>query len=279
MPAEGTLAREGAIESADGTRLSYRAWPKAGAQISLAVVHGLGEHARRYERFALGMSRHGFATFAVDLRGHGKSAGRRGHVDSWRQWTDDVAAFVVHVQSIAGGEVVPVGHSFGGVALLSTVIAAKLRETKRFIVSSPALGLKVAVPRWKVVFGQAASRIVPTLTLANEVDASTLSRIPEVVAAYRTDPLVHNKISVRLGSEWLAACRRIFERAGEIKVPFLILAGTDDRLIDPEGSRELHRLTSSASKLRLLEGRYHEPFNDLDSEEVFAVIADWLSKT
>ena len=70
---------------------------------------------------------------------------------------------------------------------------------------------------------------------------------------------------------------QIFEHAAEIKIPFLILAGTDDRLIDPEGSRDLHRLTPSVSRLRLLEGRYHEPFNDLDNEEVFAVIADWLS--
>ncbi len=279
MPAEGTLAREGTIASADGTNLSYRAWPKSGAEVSFAVVHGLGEHARRYERFALGMARHGFATFAVDLRGHGKSAGRRGHVDSWSQWTDDVAAFVAHVQSIAGGEVVPVGHSFGGAALLSTVLAHKLPNTRRFILSSPALRIKAPVPGWKIALGKVTSKIVPKLTLDNEVDPKHLSRVDDVVEAYRTDPLVHSKISSRLYSEWVAARKRIFEHASEITIPFLILAGTDDRLIDPEGSKELHRLAGSVSELRLLQGRYHEPFNDLDNEEVFAVIADWLSKS
>lgn len=279
MPAEGALAREGVIESADGTRLAYRAWPKAGAEVSFAVVHGLGEHSRRYERFAMGMARHGFATFAVDLRGHGKSDGRRGHVNSWSRWTDDVEAFVSRIESITETEVVPLGHSFGGTALLSTFLAGKLPNSRRFIVSSPALRLKLVVPGWKVAFGKAASRIVPTLTLGNDVDVGTLSRIPEVVEAYRTDPLVHSKISVRLGSEWIQASKRILEHGGEIKAPFLILAGTDDRLIDPAGSQELHRLTASVSELKLLEGRYHEPFNDLDSEEVFAVIADWLSRT
>jgi alpha-beta hydrolase superfamily lysophospholipase len=279
LPAEGAVAREGSIKSADGTELFYRAWPKAGAEASFAVVHGLGDHGRRYERFALGMSRHGFATFAVDLRGHGKSAGPRGHVDSWTKWTDDVAAFVAHVESIAGREVIPLGHSFGGAALLSTVLANRLPNAKRFIVSSPALRLKVPVPAWKLALGKATSKVVPKLTLDNEVDPRLLSRIPEVVEAYRTDPLVHNKISSRMYAEWGAACRRIFEHAREIKVPFLILAGTDDRLIDPEGSRELHRQTASVSELRLLEGRYHEPFNDLDNEEVFAMIAAWLSKT
>jgi alpha-beta hydrolase superfamily lysophospholipase len=223
------------------------------------------------------MARHGFATFAVDLRGHGKSPGPRGHVDSWSKWTEDVAAFVAHVEGIAGGEVVPLGHSFGGAALLSTVIDGKVPNAKRFIVSSPALRLKVPVPGWKIVLNRATSRILPKLALDNQVDANTLSRLPEVVEAYRTDPLVHSKISNRMYSEWMAACERIGERAGEIKRPFLILAGTDDRLIDPKGSEELHRLTESVSRLQLLEGRYHEPFNDVDSEEVFAMISDWLS--
>ncbi len=278
MPAEGTLAREGTIESADGTRLSYRAWPKAGAELTFAVVHGLGDHARRYERFAQAMTRYGFGTFAVDLRGHGKSAGRRGHVDRWSQWTEDVAAFVTHVEGIAGGEVVPVGHSFGGATLLSTLLEHKVPKTERFVLSSPALRLKVSVPPLKLKLGRAASKILPRLTLNNEVDPKTLSRLPEVVEAYRTDPLVHNKISLRMYSEWADACKRIFAHAGEIKLPFLILAGTDDRLIDPEASKELHELTSTVSELRLLEGRYHEPFNDLENEEVFSVIAHWLSK-
>jgi alpha-beta hydrolase superfamily lysophospholipase len=185
---------------------------------------------------------------------------------------------VTHVEGIAGGEVVPLGHSFGGAALLSTVLEHKLSNTKRFVISSPALRLKVQVPALKLTLGKAASRVLPRLTLNNEVDPKSLSRIPEVVEAYRTDPLVHNKISLRMYSEWTDACKRIFEHAREITLPFLILAGTDDRLIDPEGSRELHQLDPSVSELRLLEGRYHEPFNDLDNEEVFSVIAHWLAK-
>jgi len=278
LPADGALAREGVIGSADGTRLAYRAWPKAGAKISFAVVHGLGEHSRRYERFAMAMARLGFATFAVDLRGHGKSAGRRGHIDSWSQWVDDAAAFIAHVEGAVEGEVVPVGHSFGGPVVLSAVLARRLPHTTRFILSSPALRLKAKVPGWKVALGKMTTVLAPKLTLDNEVDAGTLSRIPEVVEAYRTDPLVHNKISSRLYAEWGRARTRILQRGAQIKLPFLILAGTDDRLVDPAGSEELHRLTASVSELRLLEGRYHEPFNDIDSEEVFAVIADWLSR-
>jgi alpha-beta hydrolase superfamily lysophospholipase len=119
---------------------------------------------------------------------------------------------------------------------------------------------------------------VPRLALANEVDAKTVSRIPEVVDAYRNDPLVHNKISTRLGAEWQNATSDIITRAGQIKIPFLILAGTADALIDPAGSEQLHDQTKSTSELRMLEGRFHEPFNDLGSDEVFQLIADWLKK-
>ena len=270
---------DGSVESAGSVKLQYRAWPHAGAPITFAVVHGLGEHAGRYERFAKGMANHGMGTFAVDLRGHGKSPGQRGHVDSWSQWTDDVLAFVKHVASVVQGEVVPLGHSFGGATLLSAVLAGKLPSSKRFIVSSPALKVKVAVPAWKIKLGTAASSVLPKLALDNEVDPKLLSRRPDVVEAYRTDPLVHSKISSRLYTEWLAATRQILDRAGEIKVPFLILAGTDDGLIDPEGSKELHAKAPSVSELRLLEGRYHEPFNDSDNEEVFAMISSWLANS
>jgi alpha-beta hydrolase superfamily lysophospholipase len=98
---ESAQVTKGFINSADGTRLAYRSWPVTGSRTTFAVVHGLGEHSGRYERFARGMARHGMATFAVDLRGHGESAGQRGHVDSWSQWVDDTAAFVGQVESQA----------------------------------------------------------------------------------------------------------------------------------------------------------------------------------
>jgi alpha-beta hydrolase superfamily lysophospholipase len=224
------------------------------------------------------MAQHGMGTYALDLRGHGQSPGQRGHVDSWSQWTDDVAAFVSYIESIAGAEVVPVGHSFGGVALLSTVLAGRLPKTRRFVISSPALKLKLAVPGWKLTFGPIASKIMPRLALANELDPKTVSRIPDMVEAYRNDPLVHNKISARLGAEWQEATRDVLSRAGQIRIPFLILAGTDDALIDPAGSQELHEQAKSTSELQMLEGRFHEPFNDIGSDEVFQLIADWLKK-
>lgn len=270
------VAGEGKVTSADGTRLFYRSWPRAQARATFAVVHGMGEHSGRYAGFAEAMGSRGYATYAVDLRGHGKSPGQRGHVDSWSQWTDDVASFVARVESLTPGEVIPVGHSFGGVGMLSTVLAGKLKNSRRFIVSSPGLRLKITVPQWKVALGKVTARVAPRLSLSNEVDPGTISRIPEVVEAYRTDPLVHSKISSRFYSEWQHATADILEHADQIQIPFLILAGTADPLIDPSGSESLHAKAPAKSTLQMLPGRYHEPFNDLDSEEVFDIIASWV---
>ena len=266
------------VASRDGTRIAYRAWPKSSASVTFAVVHGLGEHSGRYAAFAEAMSKRGFGTFAMDLRGHGLSEGQRGHVDSWAQWIDDIHAFLGVVETHVGGEVVPLGHSFGGAAMLSAALDNRLRGARRFIVSSPALKPKVVVPQWKVTLGQVSSRVAPRFALSNEVDAGTISRIPEVVSAYRSDPLVHPKISSRMFTEWGRATRDILSRAREIKLPFLVFAGTDDRLIDPAGSEELHRAAPAMSELHLLPGRYHEPFNDLGSDEVFDLIARWLNE-
>jgi alpha-beta hydrolase superfamily lysophospholipase len=223
------------------------------------------------------MAQHGMSTYALDLRGHGNSPGQRGYVDSWSQWTDDVRAFVKHVEATAGTEVVPLGHSFGGATMLSTVLAGKVPTSTRFIVSSPALKLKVAVPHWQTTLGKVTSKLVPRFTLSTPTHGRLLSRIPEVAEAYDHDPLVHGKMSSRLYSEWQQATKDIFARAGQIKLPFLLLAGSDDNLIDPQGSRDLHA-QAPTSELHVLQGRRHEPFNDIGSEEVFQLIADWLGK-
>ena len=278
MAAEAPSAIAGTVDSADGTKLAFRAWPTPGAALTFAVVHGFGEHSARYERFAAAMAGHGMSTYAVDLRGHGHSPGRRGYVDSWSQWTDDAAAFVRHIETVAGTEVVPLGHSMGGATVLSTVLAGKLPKSKRFIVSSPALKVKVAVPSWQIALGNVASKVMPRFTQDVPTHGSLLSRIPEVADAYDHDPLVHGKMSARLYTEWQQAMKDIPARAGQIKIPFLILAGANDKLIDPDGSRNLHAQAPQMSELHVFEGRLHEPFNDLGSEEVFQTIADWLKE-
>src|SRR2546426_10811021 len=99
------------------------------------------------------------ATYAIDLRGHGKSAGQRGHVDAWSQWTDDAAALIKHGRAEASGEVVPLGHSFGGVGMLRTAVGGKTLNTKRFILSNPTRRLKDKSRSWKASLTQALTSV------------------------------------------------------------------------------------------------------------------------
>ena len=241
------------------------------------MVHGHGEHSGRYAGLASAMGRHRVATFAMDVRGHGGSGGRRGHVISWDRLLDDYANFYSYVEGQGWTtEVVPLGHSVGGSILLSAVLHGRVRP-KRFVVSSPALRVRAEVPAWKLTLGRVASSLVPTLALATELNADHISRDPAVVKAYRDDPLVHDQMSARFYTEWQAANQEVLARAAEITVPFLVTHGSDDRIIDPAGSEELYRrATVEGRRLILYPGSYHEPYNDLDREQVFADLAAWL---
>ena len=223
------------------------------------------------------MAKHGIATYAVDVRGHGISGGARGHTMSWDTLTGEAAMFHATVGAESGVEAVPLGHSVGGSILLSAVVRGRLTP-RRFVVSSPALRVKTAVPGWKVTLGEVASKLIPTLALATELDAQHISRNPSVVAAYVSDPLVHSKMSARFYTEWQAANEEILARAAEITVPFLATHGSGDRIIDSAATEELdRRATVPGHKLIIYPGAYHEPYNDTGREQVFTDLTAWLN--
>ena len=275
--ADAPSLRDGTIHSADGTQLVWRSWEVERPRATFAVVHGHGDHSGRYERFARAMAGHGFSTFAVDLRGHGRSEGQRGHVDAWSDWLKDAETFVGHVeQHPSAGEVIPVGHSFGGVVVLSAVLHDAL-QPRRFVVSNPALRLKMQVPGWKLAIGRFGSRWLPKLAQPTGLDPAGISREPEVVAAYKSDPLVHGSISSRLFMEWIRACEDVEGRAAELRTPFFLSLGDGDPIIDHQNSLAFaERAVNAPHEVRVWDGRYHEPFNDLGSSEVFDAIAAWI---
>jgi acylglycerol lipase len=266
------------LTSRDGTRLHARVWLLDTPKLWVAIAHGLGEHSGRYERLARALAGQNIGCCAVDLRGMGQSQGRRGHVDRWEQWVDDYSAFYQTVLEEADGvEVVPLGHSFGGVVVTSAVLHGAVKP-ERFVLSNPAFRAAVQVPGWKVRLARMASRMVPMLTMSNELDPALLSRDPAAVEEYRTDQLIHDRISVRLGTEWLAASEEAIARAGELRVPFLLIVGSDDRIIDPQGAAEFSARATVDHSMKLYQGRYHEPFNDLEADQVFADLAEWLDR-
>ncbi len=268
---------ERAFEGADGRVLLGRSWLCPEPQRALAVVHGLAEHSGRYERFGAWFARRGCAVHAYDQRGHGRSDGRRCHVDRFDELLDDLDVFLGTVREQHRRlPVALVGHSMGGL-----VVAAYVRErhpeASCAVTSGAALALGKGVPPLRLAAARGLRRLAPRFTLATGVDPDALSRDPEVVRRYVEDPLVHRRLTTSLAWELLEAVRRTAGGGAEVKLPMLLLHGAEDRLCSPAGSRAFYAsLNVPGSDLRVYPELRHEIFNEPEQEEVFRDLLDWV---
>ncbi len=277
-------ATEG-LMSTDGLELFYRRWrPAEETRASVVIAHGLGEHGGRYERLVDALLAHGFAVYAMDHRGFGRSPGQRGHVSSWAEYRADLGSFLdLARQADPQAPLFLYGHSMGALMALDYALEAPGGSIRgdgglRGLILSgvPLEPVGVAKP-WLVLVARALSRILPRAALRSPVDARALSRDPEVVRAYEEDPLVHGQATARWGVEALAAIDRAKGRLPELKLPVLLIHGGDDPLNSPEGSHLIaDRAGSADATLRIYEGSRHEPHNDLDWEAAVRDIADWI---
>ena len=270
---------EGKFSASDGLELYYQAWqPDGQTKAVLAVVHGYGEHSGRYLNPVNYFVPRGYAQYAFDLRGHGKSAGQRGHIHHFDEYLTDTDAFLKLVrEKQPGRKVFLLGHSLGG------LIAAAYAEDHPgqlpgLIMSSAFLQFKIKVPGWKMTLARTLSSLMPTFTMANDVPAAHLSHDPTVVAAYDVDPLNHHVATARWGTEILAAQTRTLDRASELTIPALVLYAGADQIADPQGSAlffERVKLTDKTA--HCYDSDYHEIFNEMDKDTVFRDLEVWLA--
>ena len=241
------------------------------------MVHGLGEHSGRYQHFAKWFTPLGATIYAMDHRGHGRSGGRRGHAPSLNALLDDVDLVVGEARKQDGPPLILFGHSFGGLVAIAYALDHADR-IDRAVFSAPLLTLKVKVPGWKLAAGSILARLTPTLAMSNEVDASVLSHDPAIAPAYTGDPLVHNRITAGMYGDTIARGEEFIARAPQLQTPFLLLHGRDDLIVDPAGSQRFFaRATAPERAFCLYPGMYHEIFNEVDHERVFADIESWLT--
>jgi len=269
------------LAAADGVRLvCYASRPSGKARGAVAVVHGYGEHAGRYFQLGGEFAARGFHMCAYDLRGHGRSAGRRGHVTRFKEYLDDTASFLDRVRSEAAGlPLFLLGHSMGG--LIAAVFAEQRRpnDLAGLVLSAPFLRLAEPVPRYKLVLAHIASTVAPSMDVGNTLDAAGLSHDDEVVAAYRTDPLNHTAATARWATEVLSAQRSALAHAGRISQRLLVMAGADDPVAHPDAARELYAAAGSRDKrLLIYPGLLHEIFNEAERDAPVADLLAWLEE-
>ena len=248
-----------------------------GARGIVFLCHGLGEHSGRYGHVIEALAAAGWGSYALDLRGHGRSGGRRGHVLAWSDYVADVEALYARAAADGRAELpwIQLGHSMGG--LVSVHAAARnAGRLAGVVLCSPLLGAAVQVPAWKAALGRTLSRWLPALALANELDSGNISRDAEEVRRYREDPLVPDRVTARWFTEMTAALAAAPELATRLELPLLLMHGTADRLTDPEGSRRFAAAWAGPVELHLLDGYVHELFNDLGRERPLALLTEWL---
>ncbi len=238
----------------------------------VVLVHGLGEHSGRYGKLIKMLNEAGFAVYTFDWPGHGKSPGKRGHTS-----VEEAMGIIDSIIDEIGEKPFIFGHSLGG---LTVIRYAETRPDKirGLVASSPALAKSPETPGFMVALAKFLGRIAPGLTLSNGIKPELLSRNLEAVKAYVEDPLVHDRISAKLGRSIFENMERAHGEAGRIKVPVLLLVGTGDIITPPEGSRKLfERLKVMDKTLREFEGAYHEIFEDPEwGEEFHKTIVEWL---
>lgn len=268
------------VTTSDGIELPLYRWPAVGApRATIALLHGLAEHAGRYEAFAERLNAAGITLLAVDLRGHGRAPGKRAWVERFDDYLRDADA-LLRVAAKSRAPVFLMGHSMGGAIAALHAVERKTgsgRPVSGLVLSSPALAPGRDVPRWMLALSQFISRVWPGFP-AMKIDAALLSRNPAVVEANRNDPLVHHgPIPARTGAQILLAMQRIEQGRAGLRVPLLIYHGTADKLTEPEGSRTFAQHAGSPDKtLKLHEGNYHETMNDLDRDRVISELIAWI---
>ena len=270
---------ESNFKGVGGLNIFFRSWlPASGAARGVvAIVPGFNSHSGYYEWVAAQLTADGLAVYAIDLRGRGRSDGERFYVQNFEDYVTDVASFVSIIKEKEKGlAVFMLGHSAGGVVACSYTLDHQ-QELAGLICESFAY--QVPAPDFALAVLKGLSHIAPhahVLKLHNE----DFSRDPVVVELMNNDPLIAHEVQpTQTVAAMVRADERLKKEFPKITLPLLILHGTKDKATKPGGSQHFFETAGSKDKtLKLYEGSFHDPLNDLDKKTVMADILSWINE-
>ncbi len=265
-------AQHQTITSADGTQLHIATWAPESYDKTLLITHGLAEHMGRYQHVAEAFCAAGYRVVGLELRGHGDSEGKRGHVDHWSCYGDDLAAAVEFV----GGPCTLLAHSMGGLVVLDRLRDPLPHPIDAMVLTNPLLGVRVEAPAIKLMTAGLLSKLLPRISLSNELETRHISRDPDVVSAYEQDPRVYSTITPRWYTEMRAAMERVAASAAQGRVPLLMVTSDADQICDPHAARRLANHWAADSDQLLYPELYHEVLNEPEKDQILAEILAWL---
>jgi alpha-beta hydrolase superfamily lysophospholipase len=268
----------GSFKAKDGLELFEQWWkPRTETRGVLVIMHGLKDHSARYQSLGAAMAGQGVAVYAFDLRGHGRSAGRRVAVEHFEEYVDDLDAFIASVRQREGDKPVFLfGHSMGG-AIAAMLVATREPKLAGLVLSGPALALDLfpltmALSVW-------VGDVLPNLG-ALKLPNENFSRDKAIVKAIGKDPLVYQDPGpARTAAELGHGIAVIWKHVDRFTMPLLLLHGTKDMLTAPFGSVELHREAPASDKtLHIYPGLYHDLLHEPEKDKVLADISSWMSE-
>ncbi|MEV5836802.1 lysophospholipase [Nocardia sp. NPDC052112] len=273
---EPTPATDGEFDGI-GSRIAWRAWlPDSTARAVIVLVHGVAEHSGRYTHVGKRLEDNGFAVYALDHLGHGKSAGNNANIGSMASAADNV----VEMLKIASREHPDVprfllAHSMGSLITLYLAVRAPI-DVDGIVLSAPPLDIAVGNPLQRLL-GPVLSRFAPNIGVL-KLDSSMISHDPEVIRAYDNDPLVfRGKLPARTAMEMLSATEFVKSRLDKLTVPVLVLHGTADAIAAPSSTDLIERGAGSKDLTVIrYEGLYHEVFNEPEQDKVLSDVLEWL---
>jgi alpha-beta hydrolase superfamily lysophospholipase len=271
--------------SPDGVSHRLVGWPGADEDRTLVLIHhGLGEHAGRYGALANGLSALPVHVWSYDARGHGETPGKRGDAPGLDGYASDLDVLIdVLMERTGSTQVFLFGHSMGA-AVVAHYLASRSPHAalRGAILSAPPVRIeRTPVIRAKIALGRLLKLVVPTMTIANSIASSSISSVPAEVERYVSDPLVHDRISMRLGASVVDDAEAIVGRAGSIRLPVLLYQGLDDPIVDIRGLRDLFAAIGSDDKtIEEVPAARHEVHHETEAitAHLFGLLRSWLGK-
>ena len=264
-------------ESKDGLSLFGQSWMPDGIPVAVIdYVHGFKDHSSRFSTWAIQLTREGYGVMAVDLRGHGRSEGKRGYADNFTRYIDDVKVLLQQSRHLYPS--VPkilYGHSLGG-NIVTNFLISQIELPGAAVITSPWFTLAFKPSALKQVMAGAVRYLLPGVTVKSDLDASGLSHDPNVVSAYLQDPLVHNSILPKLYFQIEKYGAKAAHSIYKINIPMLVMHGSADTLTSIRQTRSFVQHAGPKTTFREWSGCFHELHNDNRSDEVFAALLQWL---
>ncbi|OGI07495.1 MAG: hypothetical protein A2Y40_07240 [Candidatus Margulisbacteria bacterium GWF2_35_9] len=271
-----TRIKEFSLISKDGLTLFGKIWHTDLYENGIiCLIHGIGEHSGRYDHLAKAFNNIGYSVAAIDLRGHGKSDGKRGHIQSYTAILNDITILFNYACKQSSKKKYIYGHSLGGNLVLNYILEFPTHFYAA-IVTSPLLRLAFIPPKWKLYMATLVKRVIPSLSMPTNLKIYDLSHDPHVLELYRKDPLVHSQISANTFVSFISSGITAINKAPTLKIPLLLMHGSLDAITSPQASLEFSYAAGSLCSFKEWAGLYHELHNELEKEDVIKYMCDWL---